>query len=311
MTTTSSNYWIAPSDGWVTVAPTASKFIRTSAFPHTHPYYLYFGSSAPALVGTQGSGTFTFSGGIPSNAQVALIGNETYTFKTTPVAATDVQIVAATPGTALISFTGLPSNTQTIVIGTDTYEAVTSGATSLQFNIGASAILTATNFATAVGGSSIITAVDHGDGTVTVTSVANSTTGNYTITNSLTNVTAPATMTGGQDGSLLTATNFTTVVNANSKLVTASDTSGVVTVTSILAASIGNYTISTTGTHVTASGSAMTSGADVGMGVLVCHKPFFMNITTDAKLWARIVNPAPSNPNIKPGAIRLDVVSVQ
>ena len=44
------SYFIAPEDGWVNVTTIAAKAaIRISAYPHTHPFRVYAGTSAPAL----------------------------------------------------------------------------------------------------------------------------------------------------------------------------------------------------------------------------------------------------------------------
>jgi phage tail sheath gpL-like len=58
---------------------------------------------------------------------------------------------------------------------------------------------------------------------------------------------------------LLTATAFAAAVNANSTLVTASDTSGTVTLTAIASGPNGNYTVSTSATHI--AGTSLTGGA--------------------------------------------------
>jgi hypothetical protein len=205
MATTANNFYIAPSDGWVNVAPTASKFLRVSNYPHTHPYYLYFGSSAPSLVPTVATGTITFSTAAPSDGNTVTIGSETYTFRTAP---------------------------------------------SLPFEVAIGA-----SFHTA-------------------------------------------------------ATNLTSYINANSTLVNAVDVSDVVTVTTKASGTAANIGLSKVGTNIAVSGAALTGGTNVALGVLVCHKPFWVNITTDAKCWARIINPT-RDANGGLGQIRLDVVSIQ
>jgi len=47
------NTYIYPSDGWTLIATTPA-FIRVTAFPHTHPYYIAAASSTPAstVIGT-------------------------------------------------------------------------------------------------------------------------------------------------------------------------------------------------------------------------------------------------------------------
>ena len=310
MTTTTKNFYIAPSDGWVQIAPTASKFIRTSAYPHTHPYYLAFSASAPSLVGVAGSGSAAFSGGVPTNGQDIAIGPETYFFKTTPVNPNDVQIHAATPGVGTVTFTGLPTANQTVVIGTETYTFKALASNPFEVTIGANATTTATNFVASVvaAPSTLITATS-ALGVVTVTSILQSATGNYTYSTSATNTgVGGATLLGGQDGSLVTATNFTAIVNAQSAIVTASDTSGTVTLTSKLVGEFSNYPLTKTASHVTLT--AFSGGLDASAGILIVHKPFWVNITTDEPLWARVINTVP-NANNTTGALRVDVASIQ
>lgn len=80
-TTSTTNYYIAPSDGWVQISSTvAGLFLRVSGFPHTHPYNLYFGASAPSLAGVKATGSVVFSG-LPTAGQIVTIGNEVYTFR--------------------------------------------------------------------------------------------------------------------------------------------------------------------------------------------------------------------------------------
>ena len=204
MTTSSTNYYIAPSDGWVQIAPTATKFLRVSGYPHTHPYQLYFGSAAPSLLPTQATGTVTFSG-LPTAGQTVTIGSEVYTFRASRSVAFEV-------------------------------------------TIGADANATAANFATAV--------------------------------------------------------------NTDSTLVTASASTGTVTLTAIAAGTQGNIALSKTATNVAVSGATLTGGAPIAAGILICHKPFWMNVTTDQPCFARIQNPVP-NSNFMDGKIRLDVFSIQ
>ena len=309
MATTTTQFYIAPEDGWVEIVAGSALFTRVSAYPHTHPYFLAWSSSAPSLLSAAATGSVAFSGGSPSDGQNVAVGPEVWTFRTSPTLPNDVGIGAATPGTASIVFAGgVPTNTQTIIIGTDTYEAVTSGATGLQFNIGGTNLITATNFAAAVnGGSSIITAVDTA-GTVVVTSVLDTTVGNYTITNTLSHVTAPAAMTGGQDGSLATATLFAAAINSYSTRVTAVDTAGTVALTSNSVGGAYNWPLTKTATHVTVSG--MSGGSDLGSGAaLMCHEPFWHNVEAGEPLWARVQNPVP-NANNSRGALRLDVMSI-
>jgi hypothetical protein len=47
MATTTKNYYVGPSDGWKQVASAGGTFLRISADPHTHQFYVYAGSAAP------------------------------------------------------------------------------------------------------------------------------------------------------------------------------------------------------------------------------------------------------------------------
>lgn len=45
-------YTVSPADGWVelvTGAATPINYLRISGYPHTHPFQLYVGASAPAI----------------------------------------------------------------------------------------------------------------------------------------------------------------------------------------------------------------------------------------------------------------------
>jgi hypothetical protein len=94
------NVYIAPSDGWTQIAD-SPKFIRVSGFPHTHPYYLYAGSAAPANnAAVQASGTLTFATGVPIANETVTIGSEVWTFKASRGAAYQVTIGATNAITA-------------------------------------------------------------------------------------------------------------------------------------------------------------------------------------------------------------------
>lgn len=197
------NISIAPSDGWTLVA-TTPKFVRVSGFPHTHPYYLATGSSAPANDPAQGSGAITFATGVPTANQTVTVGSETYTFKATRV----------------------------------------------------------NPFEVAIGGTNLIT-----------------------------------------------ATNFTNAVNTDSTLVHAVDVAGVVTLTSYVAGTAGNYAFATTGTNTSVGGAAFTGGVNLVIGQLVCHKPWWNNVTMTENLYARVQNSVPNSTN-SDGKLRLDVITV-
>lgn len=200
---TVTNTYIGPSDGWVQIAATASTFLRVSAYPHTHPFYLYFGTSAPALTPTNGSGTVTFSTGVPVAGQTTTVGTEVYTWR---------------------------------------------AAASLPFEVTIGADETAA------------------------------------------------------------ATNFTTIVNAQSQLVNASRSSLVVTLTAKAPGTQGNIALATTAAHTAVSGALLTGGTDQTLGALICHKPFQSNVITAKAAWVRVVNPVP-NSNRRDGKLRIDTVN--
>ncbi len=201
------SYFIGPQDGWVEIVTGAStpiNFLRLSAYPHTHPFQVATGASAPITAPAAGTGTFTFSTTGPTDGQTIQIGSETYTFH----------------ATRTVAFT--------VALGADFHAA---------------------------------------------------------------------------------ATNFTAAVNSDSTLVTASDTTDVVTVTSILKGTQGNYALATNGTNVAKSGTAMTGGADVPSGITVCHHPFKVYDVTNgisSLFWVKVNNTSNQNPT---GKMRLDVYS--
>lgn len=197
------NIYLTPNNGWTLVA-TAPKFVRVSGFPHTHPYYLAAAASTPLSDPSQGSGTVTFSTGVPTANQTVTVGGETYTFKASRV----------------------------------------------------------NPFEVAIGGTNLIT-----------------------------------------------ATNFTNAVNTDSTLVHAVDVAGVVTLTSYVAGTVGNYALATTGSNTAVSGAAFTGGADPVIGQLVCHKPWWNNVTMTENLYARQVSPVP-NSSRADGKLRIDVITV-
>jgi len=98
-------------------------------------------------------------------------------------------------------------------------------------------------------------------------------------------------------------------VNADSTLVHAVDVAGVVTLTSYVAGTAGNYALATTATNTSVSGAAFTGGANAVIGVLMCHKPFWNNVTMTENLYARVANPVPNSTNAD-GKLRLDVITV-
>jgi hypothetical protein len=181
-----SNATLHPQDGWVLLssnAPTA--FLRVEYFPKHIPVHLAWGSSPPSLAGTAGTGTVTFSTGVPTAGQTVTIGSETYTF----------------------------AATRTVP------------------------------FTVAIGGTNLIT-----------------------------------------------ATNFTAAVQSDSALVSASDTSGVVTLTSKVKTVGGNFALTTNATNVAVSGAALTGGANPNVGFRIpCGGTHFDGAIT-GNTYARIAS---------------------
>lgn len=97
------------------------------------------------------------------------------------------------------------ANTDTLVIGGVTLTAVTSGATSVQFNVGATDTATASNAVTAINAlttiNKVVQATSSG-ATVTITSLVPGTIGNLiTLSSAGGHITVGAALTGGTDGS--------------------------------------------------------------------------------------------------------------
>lgn len=93
MATTATNFYIAPQDGWVQISA-AADFLRVSAVPHTHPFYVTFAASAPSLLPVAASGTVTIVTTGPTEGQIVTIGSEVYTFTATPTVPFDVDLGA-------------------------------------------------------------------------------------------------------------------------------------------------------------------------------------------------------------------------
>lgn len=97
---------------------------------------------------------------------------------------------------------------------------------------------------------------------------------------------------------LVTATNFAAAVNSDSKLVTASDTSGTVTLTAILGGTVGNYALATNATNVAVSGANMTGGVNVNPGFRIdCATEHFDGAFT-GNVYARIQNNSNDKVNV-------------
>lgn len=120
MATTTTDYNIADTDGWVQVAA-ASTFLAINANSYGI-WYLATGSSAPDTTDTSATGTLTASANF-SDGETVVIGGETFTFKTTGVATREITIGA----TLALSLTALAAN----VNANSSYVGATSDATHL------------------------------------------------------------------------------------------------------------------------------------------------------------------------------------
>jgi hypothetical protein len=311
MATVTENYYIEPSDGWVEIAD-GYEFIRVSGVPHSHPYYLYGGASAPSLDPTLSTGSFTFAaGGGPVDGEYVEIGDEVYTFKTTAVDPFDVELQPVGSTGSIIIAGGVPSDTDTVTIDTETYTFVTSATNPFEVTIGTDEDETGENLASVINTDSQIVAASNTGGTVTITSLGVGASTNYALSESADNTTVSgANMTGGLDNDyLLLAPVFANVVNQNSQIVHADESAGVVTLTGLVAP--GGYALSAANvTDVTASGTNMSTFVAPEEGVLCCHHPFEVNVVSTEKLFARVVNPVPNSKN-RDGTLRIDVFKIE
>lgn len=102
------NFYINAQDGWVQIA-TNPAFIRVTAAPH-HSYLIADGASPPPLNSTNATGTVTLSSTGPLDTETVTVGGQVYTFKTSPVAATDVAINVSINVTATNLATKIAAN---------------------------------------------------------------------------------------------------------------------------------------------------------------------------------------------------------
>lgn len=110
-----SNFYIAENDGWVEVASAPTE-VRVSGFPHSHPYYLYAGASAPSMNPVLSTGTITVTnaGGGPVAGQTITIGTEVYTFAASRVSAFQVAIGADESATAANIVTAITADSSLV-----------------------------------------------------------------------------------------------------------------------------------------------------------------------------------------------------
>lgn len=300
------NFYIGVDDGWVELS-SATDFVRVSGHPHSHPFYVYAGASAPSLTAAAATGEVIFSG-LPAEDDTVTIGSETYTFK------------VETFGEGTVTFTGLPTADDTVDIGSETYVFKALAAVPFEVTIGADADETGDNLVTAITADSTLVTGSNLAGVVTVTAILPGDVGNYVLAEDADN-TAVDGMVGGTDlpgdpfdvtvgtDATTTGDNFEATVLADSTLVTANNAAGTVTLTAIAVGEQGNYALSEDADNTTVSGAAMTGGAEAVIGVLTCHHPFEVNVTMTEKLFARLPVPV-ANADKNNGKIRLDVFTI-
>lgn len=90
------NFNIAPTDGWVQVAEDGA-YLRVSNATG-NPFFVAVGSAAPSA-GVQASGTITFTG-LPIADETVTVNGQVYVFKVSAGSALQVTIGADGPGTA-------------------------------------------------------------------------------------------------------------------------------------------------------------------------------------------------------------------
>ncbi len=121
------NYFVGPQDGWVEIVTGAStpvNFLRVSAYPHTHPFQIATGSSAPTSAPTKSTGTFTFATTGPIATQTITIGTEIYTFAASRTVPFTVA-VGADFHAAATNFTAAVNSDSTLVKAVDASDVVT------------------------------------------------------------------------------------------------------------------------------------------------------------------------------------------
>lgn len=151
------NTLIKAEDGWVQIA-SAGSFFRVTGLPHSGSFEIFHGASTPAVNSTRATATITLSVTGPLDTETVTIGGQVYTFKTVPMAATDVAIGIDNPTTAASFATAINANS-TVVTAIAAGSVVT--LTAVAVGTGGNAI-TLTEAATnvAVSGATLSGAVD-------------------------------------------------------------------------------------------------------------------------------------------------------
>lgn len=115
MTATTTDFTIAPEDGWVAVTSGTTTFLAINA-NSAGVWWLAAASSQPSSVDTQATGTLTTTGTF-ADGDTVTIGSDVFRFKDTPTLPNDVQTnVAAT--TALANLAAKVDTVSTTVVAT-------------------------------------------------------------------------------------------------------------------------------------------------------------------------------------------------
>lgn len=109
------NTLIRAEDGWVQVSGAGTAFFQIHGQPNSGAFQLFHGASAPVVNSTNATGTLTLSSTGPLTAETVTIGGQVFTFKTTPTAATDVQISLVDNPTTAASLATVINANSTVV----------------------------------------------------------------------------------------------------------------------------------------------------------------------------------------------------
>lgn len=146
------NFYIAPADGWTQVAEDGA-YLRVSSGSGT-PFYVAVGSAAPSG-GAQATGTITFTG-LPVADETVTVNGQVYVFKASASTALQVTIGADGPATATNLATKINANstavTASVAAGVVTLHALAAGAAGNAVTLTETATNVAASGATLAGG---------------------------------------------------------------------------------------------------------------------------------------------------------------